>query len=576
MFGEGHDAKPGLAALRRWSGLARGSKDAGSGTSLAKALSTRGRAQPRFEAIQLIPHDLRTSDPSFWTEIRDGFLGIGGVSVELKGRSPFKVDLPNPEVVNALHGFGWLNDLKRFDPDETSPTVQSWFDDWCELAGSPELLEEVWQTDLVARRVISWLSHAGLLLHNVSPDTHGRLLEQLEAHLLFLTKVRTHKSGHVSDSLLPAIALVLLDLCMDEPSRQASDNLEFLERALDGLFGPDGMPLSRNVSDTVAALVDLLPLRQCFTAHRQDIPKWYLEKIRAQLSALRTMRHGNGDVARFNGVGLMPPDALAAISAYDVWASESERISQLGDYVRIDAQDLVLLMDTGSAPADALLASRAHAGCLSFELSVGSTPFLCNCGRPDSDDVNERLRCRGTAAHSTLVLGGESSAQLIRPAEALRQGIEPSLSGPPRVKSNLRQRIGASELAASHDGYVAGYGRLHNRAFKVRADGSRVDGQDSLRSVGDNVRAPNGLEFALHFHLHPSVTISRTAHADIVICRLADGTRWQFKADGNPISLEETRVHLSSWQGDASTQIVVRKPLADGDSVDWSFQRVEV
>ncbi len=61
-------------------------------------------------------------------------------------------------------------------------------------------------------------------------------------------------------------------------------------------------------------------------------------------------------------------------------ASRSSNAPHSG-YQRIEAEQRVVLVDTGAAPPIDV-SQDAHAGCLSFELSRGRSAIVVNCGLP--------------------------------------------------------------------------------------------------------------------------------------------------------------------------------------------------
>ena len=80
---------------------------------------------------------------------------------------------------------------------------------------------------------------------------------------------------------------------------------------------PDGGHISRNPGALIELLLDLLPLRQVFTARNIAPPPPLLNAIDRMMPMLRFFRHGDGNFALFNGMGPTPTDVLATVLAYD-------------------------------------------------------------------------------------------------------------------------------------------------------------------------------------------------------------------------------------------------------------------
>ena len=159
-------------------------------------------------------------------------------------------------------------------------------------------------------------------------------------------------------------------------------------------------------------LLDLLPLRQCFVARDRLPPKQLSDAIDRAMPMLRFFRLGDGALARFNGCGPTPTDALATVLAYDDVEGAPLRAASNSGYARIAQGQTLLIADLAAAPA-ASVSTNAHAGCLSFEMSAGPQAIIVNCGAPPPDHDDWRLFARSTAAHSTLVFEDTSSAQLL-------------------------------------------------------------------------------------------------------------------------------------------------------------------
>jgi uncharacterized heparinase superfamily protein len=247
----------------------------------------------------------------------------------------------------------------------------------------------------------------------------------------------------------------------------------------------------------------------------------------------------------------------------------------------MEAGRTVLIADTGHAPPlDS--ASAAHAGCLSFELASGGLPIVVNVGSPLAPGP-ARTAARRTAAHSTLDLGGVSSALLLdeAPGEIARfveDRLGPVLVGGPaeiRTERNI-DPDGWNVCTARHDGYERRFGVTHERRWSLAPGGARLDGTDRLLGTGrhrERIPAP-----ILRFHLHPSVRATRDEATNAV--ELAVGTSgevWRFRSEGPPAAVEES-IYFGGPQGRRpTTQIVVRlePPPADAPATTrWTFERV--
>ena len=149
-------------------------------------------------------------------------------------------------------------------------------------------------------------------------------------------------------------------------------------------------------------------------------------------------------------------------------------------YARLQRGGTVVLVDAGATPP-LELAGAACAGCLSFELSTGAELLLVNGGTPGADEAGRRAVARATASHTTLCLGEQSSAKLMRDARLEREIGSAPLRHPDRVACEVREgEGGAIALEASHDGYAERFGLVHTPHAETRCRRHAAGGLDRL------------------------------------------------------------------------------------------------
>jgi uncharacterized heparinase superfamily protein len=242
-------------------------------------------------------------------------------------------------------------------------------------------------------------------------------------------------------------------------------------------------------------------------------------------------------------------------------------------FQRLDAGAMTVIIDTGPPPPSKL-SQEAHAGTLSFELSAGPSRIVINCGMPATGRDNWRAFARGTPAHSTVTYHDASSSRFVERTSMKKflQGA-PIVDGPRVVESYREISENGTSLTTSHDGYQSRFGIVHRRVLMMAEDGSRLDGEDTLslapgaRSKGSNT------DYAIRFHLHPSVKASRLSDARGVMLVLPNRDVWTFEALDDKVELEDS-VFLAGNDGPRRTaQIVIRQDSKNTASVRWSFAR---
>jgi uncharacterized heparinase superfamily protein len=148
----------------------------------------------------------------------------------------------------------------------------------------------------------------------------------------------------------------------------------------------------------------------------------------------------------------------------------------------------------------------------------------------------------------------------------------PIIGGPKDVRVSRDDRPDAVFLNTSHDGYAYRYHVIHHRSLMLMADGSRLDGEDSFELADPNKLPDAGSdEFAVRFHLHPSVKANRLSDGHGVMLLMPDRSVWAFNAFDNQVEIEES-VYLAGADGPRRTvQIVIYGRARRGPRVRWSF-----
>jgi uncharacterized heparinase superfamily protein len=546
--------------------FARNAMARASGGSVALSRLWPGRT----DRLIIAPHDLRTADATRAAEVYAGRFVFAGKIVTCHGRSIFDLEPPSEDWEVALLGFGWLRHLRAADTAITRANARSLVDDWISNPNRKRPIGR--RADVLARRVISLLSQAPLVLGDTDGKFYRRYLRGLTREIRYLRYTMLDIPDGVP-RLQVLIALCYASLCLANQARHIRTATRKLSDELQRQILPDGGHISRNPGALIELLIDLLPLRQTFAARNIAPPPALLNAIDRMMPMLRFFRHGDGTFALFNGMSGTPSDLLATLLAYDdTHGTPMANMPHTG-YQRLDAGAMTVIMDTGPPPPPSV-SHDAHAGCLSFELSSGPSRIVINCGMPATGRDNWRTFARSTPAHSTLTWHGISSCQFVELSamKRLLQG-SPIVSGPANVESFREAVTNGMLLTASHDGYLAKFGVIHQRVLMVAQDGTRLDGEDTLAPAPGARIKGSDTDYALRFHLHPSVKASRLSDARGVMLVLPNRDVWTFEALDDKVELEDS-VFLAGNDGPRRTaQIVIQQDSRQVSSIRWSFVR---
>lgn len=493
-----------------------------------------------------------------------GTFTFAGTSREADGKSIFEISPPNAQWAHELHGFSWLADLAAADTVLARAYARSLISEWAAFGRGKK---EARQEDVAARRIINWLTYSGFVLDDADALFRRKFLRALARQTSKLRReIGLLPSG--PSRLLTAIALTQAGLCLPDASGHLACGSAYLTDDLDALILPDGGPATRNPADILSLALDLLPLADCFSERGLAPPLALSTALDRMLPMLRFFRHNDGTLALFNGMGATPTDLLAAVIALDETRGQPVQNASFSGYQRLQAGKTVLIADTGLPPPLAL-SRNAHAGTLSFELTAGDARLVVNCGVPGDGHAGRRLAARKTAAHSTASVGGASSARFVSNG-LLSRILGPLLrDGPTRVDVFREDRGGGGMIRASHNGYEARFGMLHERSLHLHPRGRRLDGVDVLRPTRRKTHA----EISLCFHLHPDVRARLVDNGEGVLLTLPDGEIWLFAAEGHLAALEES-IFFAGPSGPRRTeQIVLKVGERSGARVNWSFIR---
>jgi len=522
----------------------------------------------KADRLIISPQDLRTADATRASEIYAGRFVFAGKVVACDARSPFEVAPPSEDWAVSLLGFGWLRHLRAADSAITRANARALVDEWITQHGTLDPI--AWRPEVMARRIISWLSQATLVLDGADVRFYRRFMRSLTRHVRQLRRGASDARDGLP-RLQAMIALAYAALCMQAQARHTKSATKRLADELERQILPDGGHLSRNPGALIDILVDLLPLRQLFTARNVTPPDALLNAVDRMMPMLRFFRHGDGNFALFNGMGPTATDLLTTILAYDDARGTPVANAPHSGYQRIEANGTLVLVDTGSPPPIAV-STEAHAGCLSFELSSRQNRIVVNCGLPATSRESWRQVARGTPAHSTVTFNDESSCRFIETGaiKHMLNGV-PVVSGPRRVTVERGEHSGSIVLRSSHDGYAASFDVIHQRTLMLAGDGRRLDGEDVFTPELGNAIAAGDDQFAIRFHLHPSVKANRLSDAHGAMIVMANKEVWTFSAYEDRIDIEES-VYLAGNDGPRrAVQLVVYGRARNVMRVQWTF-----
>jgi len=525
----------------------------GARRKLARLPSLRLGRVPDAPALPV--RDLWPGDPARGANLLKGEIEIAGGIAALKPGG--FGDLAGAEPLRArAHGFTWLRDLRALGTDSARMRARALVQEWI---AAPALDPLARRPDVAGARIAAWLGHYDFFAASADDGFRQRLMARL------VTDARGLAAALPTEELdaraLTAVkGLVAAAVALPDHTALLSRALRVLPQEIARQVLPDGSHCERSPLQLLGALQDLTEIRALLQVAQVVPPVALAASIERMAPALRALRHGDMSLALFNGSREEPGALIDLVLTQAGRAGRAPTALSDGGFHRLQAGRSVIIVDCG-APPPAKIDRLAHAGTLSFELSVGRDRMIVNVGAAPGAGTDWRDAARATAAHSTLVIADVSSSEL-RPDGLGRR--------PAVVRAQRQEANGAHWLEASHDGYVRPFSAIHRRRLYISENGEDIRGEDAVEPV---VEGAGPHPFTVRFHLHPDVTASLQQGGEAVLLRLPAGSGWRLRAEGARMTLEES-IYLGGPRMRRCEQVVLNG-LQDGpQQVRWAITKL--
>ena len=549
-------------------------KNAGYRTRLYRYTLERNQ----IDRLVYLPQDPWPGDPDQANELFRGRYRFAGREANAPNQPPWRLRPDDAEWQAALHDFEWLRHFEAAGGAAALSQAKRLIRSWIDLCGDIDPV--TWSPGVLGRRLTAWLVHGRFLLKGADSIFVDADFGSMAAQWQHLQRV----AGDAEFGSERFNALVgLVYGAMAFPGREAliAKYLQQIERLMDQTILPDGGYYSRAPSDLLAALQQLIALRQAVEGRKAPVPDWLHSRISLMSPQLRGLRHGDGGLALFNGGHEAHHQKVDAVLKMTDGKDQLLLSAVQSGFQRLVAVKTILLAETGAPPAGNL-GQLAHSGGGGFELSIGKRRLVVNCGSGRYRSQEWREAARATAAHSTLHIEN-ANAWPIGPDGAF--GPQPA---PMRCRRHEDDE-GNAWLELGHDGYLKRFGLIHHRRLYLGASGKDIRGEDRLDASGlqnksagksaDISAGAKGFEgdraVVVRFHLHPEVQASALHGGGAVLLRLSDGQGWRFRANGAETALQDS-IYLGRTDSVRRSQQIVLSTTTSGDPtlIKWAFQRI--
>jgi len=515
-----------------------------------------------FHPYDALPRRLEDADA-----LLRGRFRFYGETVEVRDRSVFDSAAPSREWAEALHSFAWLPPLSAAGGDAARTLATNLISQW--LKRYSRYSEPAWLAQVTARRLVHIFGHGRFVLSNSDMLWRSKVFVSLREQSRMLARI----AGEAPDGLPrleAAAALALSGICLADSVRRLEGGLARLDAEIARQILPDGGHISRSPEALVHAYRHIVMVMDALNATGRDVPQALRSAHDRIAPMIRFFRHGDGALALFNGGSESDARMIAGLLARDEVRGQPFSYAPHSAYHRLAEGRTLVVMDCGRPPLRGF-SNCAHAGCLSFELSANAQRIVVNCGSADLAGHRKwETALRGTAAHSTVTLA-DTSAGIILSEGKVRELLGARLLG--GVTEVITRRVETPRgmtAEASHDGYVRPFGIRHERELTLSPQGLALTGADRLLPQED--RKGDAVPFALRFHIHPDVRVSRAQSGDVFL-KLPNGEGWRFRS-GVPVTIEES-VYLGNDTIRRSEQLVLTGTVKDtAVEIAWMFEQI--
>ncbi len=501
-------------------------------------------------------------DAARGTAILHGSFPFHGQQVEDAGERLWLTSGAHPAWRTELHGFAWLRDLAEAGGDAARVRARELVGEWLTVGGRWDAL--TWRPDVIGSRLAAWLGHYAWL----TDEGAGRVRAALDRSLVVQARhlQRVAVSGLDGAPRFRALkGLVHANWALRLPARalerRRTHTLKLLSAELQRQIHPDGGHIERSPSIHLQVLRDLIEIRAVLRGAHTEPPIDLQSAIDRMAPFLRYLRHGDGGLALFNDSNEEIAGDIEGVLTLTESKGKPPMTAPHTGFQRLAAERTLVLVD---AAAPSALDGHAHAGALSFELSVGKERLVVNCGAHLADQSDWRRVQRATAAHSTLTIDDTNSSEILGLA-----GLLPGTLGqrPHQVTCQRDESDGATWLELSHDGYQRQFGVVHRRRLFLSPGGDDLRGEDTLVGEGRG-------RYAVRFHLHPRVQAILVQDGSAVLLRLPSGLGWRLRASTGTLGLADS-IYLGRRGEMKRAQQVTISGLVEGRDtmIKWALRR---
>ena len=494
--------------------------------------------------------------PAFLCTLGDAKRGADLARFAVQSQHDFLQNLFSPsgsrDLDPTFHTFQWMRDLMADGSDTARRAAGKLTALW--MRGNDVLSSDVMAPAVSYQRIRHIIAGYEFYQSSLSPDEQSIIVSGTMNHLYPLKRILQSSNDSI-DLLHIAASILMIGMITGMPAYDINTVLKQMDQAVQRVVLVDGGPITRRPSDLPDLLKIFVELRHVFETAAIPVPSFIAHAIDKMAPALRAMRLGDGGMAVFHGGSVSNPMMIDDVLRQVGGSSGMPVTLPYTGFERLAAGPSIVVMDAGRA----VMAAGHHASTTAFEWSAADVRVVVNCGKHATDPLWGDLLA-ATSAHSTVTMGHQDNVPVTGLADV----------------DILRDDRNGSVIEVIHNGYQTRNGFIHARKISLSRDGLLLSGEDKMDT---SVPPLESLDYTIRFHLHPNVSpvLVHGGPRDkpTISLTLADGAVWQFRQDGDAITLEDSVYLGDTGKPVKSRQIVISGQITQASKkVQWRFEAV--
>ena len=475
----------------------------------------------------------------------------------------WKTDIKDIQKFENLHSFLWLTKLDRKDSKIiTKDIINSWIDCF------PNFTPKVWGMEIMARRIISWVSNTDITLDDSDKIYKKKFYISLVKQGNFILR-NLKNISHNPDKITCCSAIILYGIVF-ENNLSFKTGIKELEKISKNYFDENGFPKSRNPEEVFICIKYLILVREWLKESQNHIPDFLNEIISKCGNCYAMLSCANNQFPLFNGA------TEINYQDYDIFLKNLKykfinKNNEISNFIKIKKKKFEFFMDCGNPPSNSYVKDY-QAGCLAFELISNKQKIICNTGYGKYLPSKLNLLSRSTAAHSTLYINNTSSC-IFQKNKFINEIYGNSLVEKHKVISKVyTEDKNFYSISASQNGYEKRFGYIHTRSIKVSKKDDKISGIDELKKTKN---CPKLLVYFVRFHIYPNTKIVKTKAGNSILISLSNGEGWLIQCKQNNFKIEKN-IFLGNKNKIINNESVYISGNINKDIVliEWNIERV--